>query len=387
MKEVNAEFQKVKFGWIPKDWEPVHLGDLADGISSGKTKGRSDSGICPVYGSTGIIGYNEQGDYEGDAILVARVGANAGKLNLVSGRYGVTDNTIRITLKNEAQMKFIWYQLENRQLNRLVFGSGQPLITGTQLKKFLIASAPVEEQQKIASILSTWDHAIDLTEKLIAEKQARRRWLVQQLLMGKKRLKGFKGEWREIPLGEVTEESKDRNHGELEKDSVRAVSKAEGMIPMKEHIIADNLDRYKIVDQYHFAYNPMRINIGSICFWEGYERVIVSPDYVVFRCKEKALDPFYMNFLRQTHRWDHYIQQEGNGSVRVRIYYSGVASLKFKMPSIEEQRQIVKVLGAADLEIDLLTKKLEALQEQKKGLMQKLLTGKIRVKGIGGCNE
>lgn len=168
-------------------------------------------------------------------------------------------------------------------------------------------------------------------------------------------------------------------------DSVKAVTKAEGIIPMKERTIAADISRYLVVQKNWFAYNPMRINIGSIARWSGDNEVLVSPDYVVFRCNEPngkspGIDPDYLDHLRRSGIWERFVTAAGNGSVRVRIYFSDLGHLKFKLPAPTEQRKIANFLNTADREIDLLRKELEALKQQKKGLMQKLLTGEVRVK-------
>jgi type I restriction enzyme, S subunit len=151
------------------------------------------------------------------------------------------------------------------------------------------------------------------------------------------------------------------------------------MIPMKSHIMADDLSRYKKIQKTWFAYNPRRINIGSICQWMEDEAALVSPDYVVFRCKDDRIDHWFFNAFRQSHQWRSFMEAAGNGSVRVRIYFDDLARLKILLPPFDEQWRIADVIQLAEREIDLLGSLLEAYRKQKKGLMQKLLTGQIRV--------
>ncbi len=146
---------------------------------------------------------------------------------------------------------------------------------------------------------------------------------------------------------------------------------------MDEGVIGESIDRYKTVSRFDFAYNPMRINVGSIAMWDNDEDVLVSPDYVVFRCSTK-LDAQFLNHFRRTHYWRHFVTRAGGGSVRVRIYFSDLGSMKLNLPPIEEQKAIAELLNAQDSEIDLLCRRLHALKRQKQGLMQQLLTGKVR---------
>lgn len=241
-----------------------------------------------------------------------------------------------------------------------------------------ILRPPLSEQRKIAAILTTWDRAIELTEKRIAAKRQRKAALMQRLLTGRVRLLGFeKGHWTKCLLGEVASNSSRRN-GTAKSPVVYSVTNSVGMVPMEESVIGESIERYKTVAQYDFAYNPMRINVGSIAMWDGDDEVLVSPDYVVFQCGPD-LDAEFLNHFRRTHYWHQFVNRSGGGSVRVRIYFSDLAELPLNLPPLPEQKAIAAVLNTQDREIELLRQKLDALRRQKKGLMQQLLTGKVRV--------
>lgn len=258
----------------------------------------------------------------------------------------------------------------------------RPNVSLSDIRTFQFLLPPLPEQHKIVAILSEWDRAIELTEKLIAAKQKRKQALMQQLFTGKLRLPGFgKSKWRKCHLDDVASNSTRRNGVPTDVRTVYSVTNSVGMVPMDEGVIGESIDRYKTVSRFDFAYNPMRINVGSIAMWEGAEEVLVSPDYVVFHCGPK-LDAQYLNHFRRTHFWRQFVTRAGGGSVRVRIYFSDLGSMKLNLPSIEEQKAIANLLNTQDSEIALHNKKLDALKEQKKGLMQKLLTGKIRVKEL-----
>jgi type I restriction enzyme S subunit len=147
---------------------------------------------------------------------------------------------------------------------------------------------------------------------------------------------------------------------------------------MDEGVIGESIERYKTVSRFDFAYNPMRINVGSIAMWNGDEDVLVSPDYVVFQCGPK-LDAEFLEHFRKTHYWSHFVTRAGGGSVRVRIYFKDLAAMKLNLPPLEEQKAITSVLNTQNKELKLLEAKRDYLRELKKGLMQQLLTGKVRV--------
>lgn len=117
-------YKQSELGEIPEDWEVRCLGNFAIYLGSGKTNTKS-KGDFPLYGSTGLIGSSKNPEYDGEAILVARVGANAGRLNFVSGKYGVSDNTIIIKFNTNSDVHFFRYLMIRKNLNTLVFGSGQ----------------------------------------------------------------------------------------------------------------------------------------------------------------------------------------------------------------------------------------------------------------------
>ena len=180
---------------------------------------------------------------------------------------------------------------------------------------------------------------------------------------------------RSVHLGDVTEEGRHRNGNKHSVASVMGVSKADGIVPMEARLIAADIERYKIVEHDWFAYNPMRLNIGSIARWQGGREILVSPDYVVFKCiadDESGISPGYVDQFRQTKAWDDFVNEGGDGGVRVRIYYKDIARIPLALPSVAEQQKIADCLGSLDELIAAQGRKVEALKTHKKGLMQQL---------------
>jgi len=243
----------------------------------------------------------------------------------------------------------------------------------------------IGEQRAITQVLSAWGRGIQQLRDLIAAKMRFKQGLMQGLLTGIRRFREFEGGWQVARLKDVAEECNERNRGRLGTQSVMAVTKAEGIVPMRERTIAADINRYSVVKKDCFAYNPMRLNIGSIARWAGVQDVLVSPDYVVFKCKEPADDapaiiPDFLDHYRRSPPWEKFVKSSGNGSVRVRIYFDDLGGMKLALPTPREQQAIADVLNAADREIDTLQCELAALKSQKSGLMQQLLTGQLRLK-------
>jgi type I restriction enzyme S subunit len=277
---------------------------------------------------------------------------------------------------------FVRREIENRAVG--TSGSMKKLSMAA-LGTIRVPIPSLREQGAISSVLAWWARSIHLTDRLLAAKTHFKYGLMQPLLTGKQRFREFATSWHDVRLQGVTTECTERNRAGQSTASVMAVTKAEGIVPMRERLIGADLQRYKVVRKDWFAYNPMRLNIGSIARWSGPTDVLVSPDYVVFRCNQGpdaslALDPDYLDHLRHSDQWERFVTTSGNGGVRVRIYYGDLGRMRLKLPSLREQRRIAAVLNVADREIDLLRKQFAALKEQKKSLMQKLLSGEIRVK-------
>lgn len=212
-KEKNKLIPELRFPEFVNEgeWEVKELRDFCSNISSGKDN-NSEVGKFKLYGSTGIIGRTESASYNGDYILIARVGANAGLLNRAKGEFGVTDNTLVLDLKKVDSIDFVHYSLDKIGLNKLVFGSGQPLITGGQLKSLQLISPTVKkEQQKIASCLSSLDEVIAAHSQKLDLLKEHKKGLMQNLFpkegekVPKLRFKEFvnDGEWVEIAIESV----------------------------------------------------------------------------------------------------------------------------------------------------------------------------------------
>jgi type I restriction enzyme S subunit len=180
---------------------------------------------------------------------------------------------------------------------------------------------------------------------------------------------------REVPLREVTTESKIRNGYGLPVGAAMGVSKTLGIVPMEARVVGSDITRYKLVKKSWFAYNPMRLNIGSIARWNGDSDILVSPDYVVFRClndSESGISPDYLDQFRQSVVWDNFVSQGGDGGVRVRIYYKDLARLKLILPKPAEQQKIADFLVSLDELIAAQEQKVKVLKTYKRGLMQRL---------------
>ncbi|MGM7698347.1 restriction endonuclease subunit S [Microbacterium sp. A84] len=247
-----------------------------------------------------------------------------------------------------------------------------PHISPRDIRGFRVLLPLLSEQRKIAEILRTWDDAIDRSIVLRDHLAMRFESIARNLLTP------------EAPasrhLSEMTAEISTRNAvGQLDRNKVMGVSNRRGLVPMRAQTIAGDISRYQVLPPRAFAYNPMRINVGSIAMSTFTYDVLVSPDYVLFECYPSELIPSYLDHVLSTSRWRHYVNAGAAGSVRTRTYYNDLAAISIHTPPPDEQARIVSILDTAKAEINLLNRNLELLRTQKRGLMQKLLTGEVRV--------
>jgi type I restriction enzyme S subunit len=281
----------------------------------------------------------------------------------------------------EYLFQFLRSEIFKKYIDGEVIQTGQPHLNLGILRETRVPLPKIAEQRRIAEILQTWDEAIEKLEALRVAGERQYSGLADDLIFGRRRNIGKRRNWRHRRLGDVTREVTARNvGGRLGRDAVMGVTKANGIVPMREQTIGADLSRYKVLPPLGFAYNPMRINIGSIALSRLESDVLVSPDYVLFVCEKDKLSPDYLEHLRKTHFWSHHINAGGAGSVRLRIYYDDFAALNLPLPDYDEQLAIVEVLDAARRQIDLTEAEIDLLALQKRGLMQKLLTGEWRVK-------
>ncbi|HAJ4505324.1 TPA: restriction endonuclease subunit S [Escherichia coli] len=244
---------------------------------------------------------------------------------------------------------------------------------------------PLREQKKIAQILLTWDNAISVTEKLLANSQRQKKALMQQLLTGNKRLLDengvrFSGAWKWLRAAELFKTISQKNNSEDEE--LLAVTQDLGVIPRsmleRRVVMPDGSTKgYKLVVPGNFI-----ISLRS--FQGGLEysryRGLVSPAYTVLTPIKKIVDEFYKQYYKSYDFIGHLAVAVIGIRDGKQISYEDFSFLKLPYPEIEEQQKIAAVLSAADAEISTLEKKLACLRDEKKALMQQLLTGKRRVK-------
>jgi type I restriction enzyme, S subunit len=162
----------LSFEDVEVEWKTLE--EITISVASGRNKTRSTEGVIPVYGSTGLIGFTDEASYSGSVLLVARVGANAGRVYAVSGEFDVSDNTLIVRPSDAWNIRFAFHQLTHMNLNQYAVGGGQPLVTGALLKSLKVPCPSINEQARIAAVLDKFDALTNsLTEGLPREIELR----------------------------------------------------------------------------------------------------------------------------------------------------------------------------------------------------------------------
>ncbi|EOT1545782.1 restriction endonuclease subunit S [Citrobacter freundii] len=403
---------------VPKGWEIKHLSELASKISDGihKTPLYADtseiyfingnnlkSGSIVIQDSTKCVDENDAINHRKDLgvrTLLMSINGTIGNLAYYRGENVVLGKSASyINIKDSVNLDFIYYILSSSKTQAFY----ESELTGTTIRNLSIKSIksteiltpPLPEQKKIAQILSTWDKAISVTENLLANSQQQKKALKQQLLTGKKRLLDDNGTrfseiWELHALSKLFQRVTTKNNGKS--TNVVTISGQHGLIKQedffKKTVASDTLDGYFLLKKGQFAYNKSYSNgypMGAIKRLNRYPEGVVTTLYICFELSTPKES--YGDY------WEHYFEsgllnnslsqiahEGGRAHGLLNVKPSDFFSLKVPVPGFEEQQKIAAVLSAADAEISTLEKKLACLKDEKRALMQQLLTGKRRVK-------
>ncbi len=407
--ENRPGYKKTKVGWIPKEWDFSPLADVSF-VQTGLAKGRKNlrnATVLPYLRvanvQDGFLNLNDVKEIEVEKHDVERYLLKSEDVLFTEG--GDFDKLGRGTIwKDEivpclhqnhifavrCNKRFLlpfflsavaaspygrrYFILSSKQSTNLAS------INSTQLKAFPIPLPPLSEQLKLVEILSTWDEAIEQTRKLIDAKKRLKKALMQQLLTGKRRLQGFAEPWKECPLGDLFDERIECNNHHL---LLLAITGSRGVIPASEIERKDSStvdkSRYKRITLGDIGYNTMRMwqGVSAVSDLEG----IVSPAYTICIPRD-TVDVRFMGYLFKFMPIVNLFRRYSQGLVddTLNLKFHNFVQIKVRIPILPEQRRISEILSAADNEIKALEEKLFALEKQKRGLMQKLLTGEVRVK-------
>ena len=375
---------------LPEGWSEIALEDLAN-VERGKfsARPRNDSkfynGTTPFV-QTGDVSssdtylreYTQTLNDEGVKVskifpkgtILVTIAANIGDSAIAEFDVACPDSVVGIQCYQEKSNN-IWLKFKidtiKKNLDNEAGKNAQKNINLQLLKPLKIWTPPRPEQEKIAAVLSTWDKAISTTDALLANCRQQKKALMQQLLTGKRRLPGFTGEWYHACLGKIAHIEKGK--------PLTGSSIIKGEIP----VIAGG----KTVSAWHndFTHNTV-ITVSASGAYAGFVsfhkyKIWASDCSVINGICNISLSQ-YLYYLLLFKQKEIYSLQ--TGGAQPHVYPKDLAKLTCSLPPLDEQCAIAAVLDVADREIVLLEQKAARLREEKKALMQQLLTGKRRVR-------
>ena len=394
---------------LPDGWKRVRLGEILS-FRNGKSPQIVDGGMYPIYGSNGLIGFTNDYFLNGVFLLVGRVGAS-GETHLVSGKVWASDNCLIGECKSDTTPVFIYYLLKYLDLKKFITQTAQPLITQSFVNNLQIILPPLPEQHKIAEILETIDNAIEKTDRIIEKYKRIKQGLMQDLLtrgivesdelgvMSYELRDEKKHRFKDSPLGRIPEE------WEIKKDFIKIFS-GYGFA-LKEYsedgiflIRIDNIGHGRLIHE-NFAYLPEKYKHLYERFLIKRGDILLALNRPITREKLKIAKVDLDNailyqrvgkllFRNEIEKNFYFYYMQSNffikqleislvGSDQPYITDTDFKDLLFKFPPLLEQHRIASILSQIDEAIEKEKKYKEKLERIKRGLMEDLLTGNVRV--------
>jgi type I restriction enzyme S subunit len=392
--EVKLGYKETEVGLIPNDWECIAIGAITDirvgrDLIGDRFSTVRDSNYCfPVYSNTvsndGIYGFYSIPEYEGKSVTVVGRGVGLGTAFARTGGYGAIGRLLVLFPSKQADARFLSTYL-NQRVSIFIETGGIPQLTGIQFAKYKVALPPIAEQCAISEALSDTDALIHSLDQLIAKKRDIKKAAMQQLLTGKRRLPGFNGDWEERRLGDLA----DMGSGGTPLSSVPAFY--DGDIPWVS--ITDMTNAGKTITKTErkltplgFANSAARMFSTSTVLYAMYASLgecsiagfplCTSQAILGIKAKTNLSVEFLYYYLTSLKSLVKSLGQQGTQS---NLNKGMVQDFRLNLPSIEEQAAIATVLSDMDADISALEARREKTRLLKQGMMQELLTGRIRL--------
>ena len=393
------EMKKTSLGLLPNDWDVDILEHhLKIQTGSRNTEDKQENGKYPFFVRSSKIEHIDTYHYDCEAILTAGDGVGTGKVfHYINGKFDAHQRVYILTEFEGIKGKYFYYYFrENflKEVSKYTAKSSVDSVRRDMIAKMAVPIPKIEEQVAVAEALSDVDSLISSLQKLIEKKKAIKQGAKQEQLTGKKRLSGFNEEWEELNFAEsaklkarigwqglTTSEylqsgfaylitGTDFRSGKIKWDTCHFVDekryKQDLNIQIKKHDILLTKDG----------------TIGKVAYISDIQKptTLNSGVFVIRPAKENSFDPNFVYHVLNSFIFDNFLAKLSAGSTINHLYQKDFVDFTFKAPSeLAEQQAIAQVLSDMDSEIEQLEKKLAKYQQIKQGMMQELLTGRIRL--------
>ena len=350
--------------------------NIGTGNSKFQIQEKSSDASYAILGSTSVIGYDNNFDFEGNFVLTARVGANAGTLYQHSGKVKISDNTVYIQSDN---LSFLYNLLNRFDLKKLSFGTGQPLVKSSELKKLALNFPNKEEQEKIGNFFNQLDYTIALHQQKQRQIRSLKQGFIKNLFPNNKnsapriRFSIFNDDWNQRNASEIFTSVSDKNYPEL---PVLSASQEKGMVLRESNGIDIKYDQKSTGTYKRVLPGQFVMHLRSFQGGFAYSTIegITSPAYTIlaFRNKEDHYPLFWKsifsskNFIKRLEAITYGIR-DGRS-----ISYADFSTLRLWIPSYEEQKQIGDFIESIDATIAFYQRQIDTMQSLKKELLNKM---------------
>ncbi|AZA93622.1 Type I restriction modification DNA specificity domain [Chryseobacterium nakagawai] len=378
---------KLRFqGFEGEEWEVKKLGELCK-MQAGKFVSASeiinevDENLFPCYGANGLRGYTKSFNCDGEYSIVGRQGALCGNIVKVTGKFYATEHAVVVTTVDKINSTWMFYLLIHLNLNQYATGMAQPGLSVQNLK--LVESRipkSVKEQDTIASLLSLLDLRISTQKKIIQDLETLIKGYSEKIFSQKMRFKDKNGSsfsnWEINTLKNVLIKNSSKNKS-LKYLNVQSVSNKFGFINQEDffedrRVASINTSNYYIIGKGDFAYNPSRIDVGSLAYKFDANTSIISPLYISFKANNNFLVDRYLLSWFSSLQFIRQMSNSFEGSVRNTLSYESLSKMSIFIPSIEEQTHIAQFLSYLTEKINLEKDLLVNYEIQKKYLLANL---------------
>jgi len=393
----EKEFKDTEIGRIPKDWEIKNLQEIMHIFDSKRVpieenKRALMKGPFPYCGANGIIDYINDFIFDGEYILLAEDGGYWGKFEkssyIMSGKFWVNNHAhiLKISDKTHGCNYFYMYYFNYVDLSKYISGTTRGKLTQGTLRLIKLPFPPFEEQKKIAEILSNIDGAIQKTDEIIDKTESLKKGLMQELFtkgIGHKEFKDTEigripKDWEAIRFGDIVNLVKGRRPREFANERVR------DSLP---YLSAENLRNNNIVQFVKVSGDIILVDEGDlILIWDGSnagefflgKRGVLSSTMVKIFLKEKLYHGRFLFYLLKTK--ENYLKDQTKGTGIPHVDGTILRSLVIPLPTLVEQQKIAEILSTIDKKLEVLKQEKVKFEKIKQWFMDKLLTGRIRVR-------
>jgi type I restriction enzyme, S subunit len=411
--EVALGFKQTEVGVVPEDWEVKPISALGTPVRGASPRPAGDpryfdgsyipwltvAALTNIPPSQLVVSktatkLTEEGSLCSRTLLpgtliIANSGATLGVAKILGIKCCANDGIAAVlSIPKEVSRRYLVYFIntKTKYLREVVAsGNGQPNLNTELIGNLRIPLPPTRaEQESIAKVLNDMDIAIDSLEQLVLKKRHVRQAAMQALLTGARRLPAFSEEWKERTIGEIARPSSERNSRQ-DALTVLACSKHSGFVDslkyFKKQVFSRDTTGYKVIRRGEIGYPANHIEEGSIGLQDRYDAALVSPIYVVFSVSAEV-NSYFLHRLLKLESYRQKFETATSASVdrRGSLRWPTFSKLTVRIPGVAEQNAIAEVLMDMDGEIAEIEARLIKERHLKGGIMQELLTGRIRLK-------